>query len=84
MSCRVSAEFKRDFESEAQKNGMSNGDYLESFYNEHQQALGEIRTLQSVIRGQNAELARHQYNESAIQECLSMAMQGAEKIIPSG
>jgi len=58
MSCRVPAEFKRDFEAEAQKHGVSNGDLVVDTYNTLQEALGEIENLQQLCLSQRLELDR--------------------------
>lgn len=55
MSCRVDSVFKCAFEAAAQKNGLSNGDYLVELYAEHEGALGEIRNLQEACRILDAE-----------------------------
>lgn len=50
MSCRVDPEFKRTFEAAAQSAGKSNGDYLQDFYDEHQEVLGQLRNYEACVR----------------------------------
>jgi len=83
MSCRVPKQFKLDFEAEAQKQGVTNGDLVVDTYNTLQECFGEISNLQVVVSRLEIDLAWHEKNELELQKKIFSAIEEAESSTPS-